>query len=279
MSTAVTLDASTFEYVRKLVLDHSAIALEPSKGYLVESRLLPLARELGLNTLSDLAAQLRGRPFGRMHAQVVEAMTTNETSFLRDVHPFEALRNEVLPPLIASRASKRALRIWSAASSSGQEPYTIAMLLREHFPAVRDWDVQIFGSDLSEQMLDRCRKAEYSQLEVNRGMPAQWLVKYFEKAGQIWRLRDEVRKAVRFQKINLIEQWPALPTMDVIFMRNVLIYFTPETKRQILQRTQRQLAPDGTLFLGGAESTFGIDDAWQRVNHGKTSSYRLAVSQ
>jgi chemotaxis protein methyltransferase CheR len=236
---------------------------------------LPLARELGLNTLSDLAAQLRGRPFGRMHAQVVEAMTTNETSFLRDVHPFEALRNEVLPPLIASRASKRALRIWSAASSSGQEPYTIAMLLREHFPAVRDWDVQIFGSDLSEQMLDRCRKAEYSQLEVNRGMPAQWLVKYFEKAGQIWRLRDEVRKAVRFQKINLIEQWPALPTMDVIFMRNVLIYFTPEIKRMLLGRVKKLLAPDGALFLGGAETTIGIDDSWKRTNHGKTSTYRL----
>jgi chemotaxis protein methyltransferase CheR len=277
MSSAVQpLDPPSFEYMRKLVHDHSAIALESSKEYLVESRLLPLARHMSLASVRELITHLRARPFGSIHAQVVEAMTTNETSFFRDLHPFEALRKDVLPPLLAARRARKTLTIWSAACSSGQEPYTIAMLLREHFPELGNWNVQIIGSDLSQQMLDRAEEGCYTQHEVNRGLPAAMLVKYFQKSGLHWQVKPEIRGMVRFVRMNLIEPWPNLSTVDVLFLRNVLIYFTPDTKRQILKLVRRHLATDGSLFLGGAETTLGIDNSWERVNHGKMSTYRLA---
>jgi len=260
--------------VRRLVHDVAAIALEPSKGYLVESRLAPVAKAHGHGTIAELVAALRARPFDALHAQVVEAMTTNETSFFRDLHPFEVLRDVVLPELIARRAATRTLRIWSAACSSGQEPYTIAMLLAEHFPQLAEWNVQILGTDLAQSVLDKAQRGQYTQLEVSRGLPAKLLVKYFDRAGLYWRIKPEIARRVRFQRVNLIEPWPPLATLDVIFMRNVLIYFNPETKRELLGRARKLLARDGTLFLGGAETTLGIDDAWQRVNHGKTSTYR-----
>jgi chemotaxis protein methyltransferase CheR len=272
------LDLPSFEYVRKLVREHSAIALESGKEYLVESRLLPLARHMSLASVSELVTQLRSKPFGSLHTQVVEAMTTNETSFFRDLHPFEALRKDVLPPLLAARRARKSLTVWSAACSSGQEPYTIAILLREHFPELANWNVQIIGSDLSQQVLDRAAEGCYAQHEVNRGLPAAMLVKYFQKSGLQWRVKPEIRRIVRFVRLNLIEPWPALPVIDILFLRNVLIYFTPDTKRQILDIVRRQLAADGSLFLGGAETTLGIDNAWERVNHGKASTYRLACN-
>jgi chemotaxis protein methyltransferase CheR len=273
-TTSLPLDLPSFEYVRKLVHDSSAIALEPNKGYLVESRLLPLARQRGLLSVRELVAQLKSGPFGALHRQVVEAMTTNETSFFRDLHPFEALQKDVLPPLLLARSPRKTLTIWSAACSSGQEPYTIAILLRERFPQLVDWNLQIIGSDLSQQILDRAACGNYAQHEVNRGLPASLLVKYFQKSELHWQIKPEIRKMVRFVRINLIEDWPALPVIDVIFLRNVLIYFTPDTKRQILQRVARQMSSDGALFLGGAETTLGIDAEWERVNHGKTATYR-----
>jgi chemotaxis protein methyltransferase CheR len=273
-SDTLTLDPPNFEYVRKLVHDHSAIALEPGKEYLVESRLLPLARKTGLTTVRELVARLRRGPIGALHAQVVEAMTTNETSFFRDHHPFEALRKEVLPALIAARGTRQSLAIWSAACSGGQEPYSVAILLREYFPQLRDWHVQIIASDLSQNVLDRAVQGRYSQLEVNRGLPAPLLVKYFRQSGRHWEIAPEVRKLVRFTRLNLAEPWPPLPLFDVVLLRNVLIYFTPETKRRILPRIRRQLAADGALLLGGAETTLGIDDGWTRINHGQTSTYR-----
>jgi len=277
MSSATpTLDSPSFEYVRKLVHDNSAIALEQDKGYLVESRLSPLARQMGLRSLHELVCQLRSKPFGDLHVQVVEAMTTNETSFFRDVHPFEALKKDVLPPLLAARSAKKALTIWSAACSSGQEPYTIAILLREHFPQLKNWDVQIYASDLSQQMVERAQTGVYSQHEVNRGLPATLLIKHFQKTGLQWQINPDLRGLLRFARINLIKPWPHLPTVDVVFLRNVLIYFNAETKRQMLEKIRRQLAPDGALFLGGAETTLGIDSSWQRVDHGKTATYRIA---
>jgi chemotaxis protein methyltransferase CheR len=280
MSTAAPiLDPPTFEYVRKLVLEHSAIALEPTKDYLVESRLAPLARQNGLASLGDLVARLRGQPYGELHAAVVEAMTTNETSFFRDIHPFEALKKDVLPQLVAARSHCKSLNIWSAACSTGQEAYSLAILLAEHFPQLADWNVQIIASDLSQQVLERARAAEYTQLEVNRGLAASLLVKHFEQDGLRWRVKPEIRRRVRFLRLNLIQPWPYLPTFDVVFLRNVLIYFTPETKRQLLRQLQRRMAGDGVLFLGGAETTLGIDDSWERVCHGKASSYRLAPAR
>jgi chemotaxis protein methyltransferase CheR len=273
-STARPLDLPAFEYVRKLVREHSAIALEANKTYLVETRLLPLAHRKGLSSVDDLVRQLKSQAFGELHSQTIEALTTNETSFFRDIQPFEALRKDVLPPLIASRSASKTLHIWSAACSTGQEPYTIAILLAEHFPALHDWQIRIIGSDLAQSVLDRAQAAEYSQFEVNRGLPAPLLVKYFEKRGLHWHVKPEIRRRVSFLRINLIEPWPSFPPLDIVFLRNVLIYFELETKQQVLGQLRRRLAPDGALFLGGAETTLGIDGAWERICHGKSSTYR-----
>jgi chemotaxis protein methyltransferase CheR len=270
------IDEPAFEYVRKLVRDQAAIALEPNKQYLVESRLLPLARRHGWQSVRELVAQLRGRPISDLHAQVVEAMAISETSFFRDGHPFEALAEGVLPSLIAARQTTRTLAIWSAACSTGQEPYSIALLLAERFPQLASWKIQIHATDLSRSALDQAAAGEYTQLEVSRGLPEHLLAKYFAKSGARWSLRPEIRQRVQFTRANLIEPWPRLPPLDIVLLRNVLIYFTPEAKRDILARLKRRLAGDGVLLLGGAETTLGIDDDWRRDSHGKTSLYRLA---
>ncbi len=273
--TTATLDAATFDYVRTLVHERSAIALEPTKGYLVESRLMPIAKQRGHHSLAEMVSHLRNKPYGELHAQVVEAMTTNETSFFRDAHPFEALKTAVIPELIQKREATKTLNIWSAACSTGQEPYTIAITLRETFPQLANWRIQILATDLSSQVLEKAASATYSQAEINRGLPAPVLVKYFQKVGLQWQLKPEIRSQVQFQRMNLIEPWPAFAKMDVVFLRNVLIYFTPETKAKILAQVRNRLAADGSLFLGGAETTIGIDESFVRCNHGKTITYRL----
>lgn len=274
IAASPSIDATSLAYIRKLVLDCSAIALEESKGYLIESRLTPLARKHGHTLLTDLITHLRRTPHGALHEQVVDAMTTNETSFFRDMHPFDALKGFLLPELIERRGKHRKLNIWSAACSSGQEPYTISILLRENFPELAAWDVTIHATDLSREMLDRAAAGSYNQAEVNRGLPAPLLVKHFDRQGLNWIIKPELRKPVRFQSLNLAAAWSALPTMDIVFMRNVLIYFTPDTKRAILDKVYRQLAPDGTLLLGGAETTLGLNDQFERVVLGKTTVYR-----
>lgn len=277
-ATAVNIDGPSFDFVCKLVLDRSAIALEPTKGYLVESRLLPLARKHGLINVRDLVSQLRRTPYGALHDQVVDAMTTNETSFFRDLHPFESLRTTILPDLIELRSSRRTIQIWSAACSSGQEPYSLALLIREHFPQVASWTVKIHATDLSHEMLTRAAAGRFSQAEVNRGLPAPLLVKHFERDGLDWVVKPAIRQMISFQRLNLIENWATLPTMDIICMRNVLIYFTPDTKRQILKKVHRQLAKDGTLLLGGAETTLGLHDQFDRVSLGKSTVYRHSAA-
>ncbi len=272
------MNEGDFDYVRKLVLERSAIVLESGKGYLAESRLVPLAREAGMGSIDELVKRLRAERFGDLHVKVVEAMTTNETSFFRDLHPYDAMRTTIVPELMRKRASARALRIWSAASSSGQEPYSLAIMVREHFPALADWRVEIFATDLSSEMVRRAQAGLYSQIEVNRGLPIALVVKYFEKKGVQYELREDVRRMVEFRKMNLAEPWPRLPEVDVVFMRNVLIYFDVETKRAILERVRRVLRPDGCLFLGGAETTINLDTAFERVQVEKASCYRLRTS-
>jgi chemotaxis protein methyltransferase CheR len=276
----MALGEREFDYIRALVHERAAIVLEPGKSYLVESRLMPLARAEGLATVAELIARLKSARSGRLHRLVVEAMTTNETSFFRDVRPFEALRHVVLPELIARRAAARRLSFWCAAASSGQEPYSLAMLLREHFPQLGDegWTLRLLGSDISEAMVERAREGRYRQLEVNRGLPAALLVKYFDKVGVEWRLREDVRRMVEFFPLNLADDWPPLPPMDVILARNVLIYFDVETKRAVLARMRRLLQPDGYLFLGGAESTLNLDDAFERVMICGAACYRVRPS-
>lgn len=269
------LSMPEFNYVRRLVLDQSAIVLEEDKGYLVESRLLPLARREGFASLNLLVQKMQAEPVNGLHHKAVEAMTTNETSFFRDFHPFEALKKVVLPELIAKRATERALTIWCAASSSGQEPYSLSMLIRENFPQLASWKVRILATDLSTDILARAREGRYSQLEVNRGLPANLLVKYFQKRGCDWYLRDDIRGMVEYQVVNLSNAWPVLPPMDIVMIRNVLIYFGVETKKAILSRVRRVLKPDGYFFLGGAETTFSIDDSYERVEFERATCYRI----
>jgi chemotaxis protein methyltransferase CheR len=271
----MTLSTPEFNYIRHLVLTHSAIVLEEDKGYLVESRLSPLARREGFASLSLLVQKLQAEPVHGLHHRAVEAMTTNETSFFRDFHPFEGLKKFVLPDLIARRATERELSIWCAASSSGQEPYSIAMLVRENFPQLASWKVRILATDLSTEILARAREGRYSQLEVNRGLPASMLVKYFQKRGCDWYLRDEIRNMVDYQIVNLASAWPALPPMDIVMIRNVLIYFGMETKKGILAKARRVLKPDGYFFLGGAETTFSIDDSFERAPFERATCYRI----
>jgi chemotaxis protein methyltransferase CheR len=210
-----------------------------------------------------------------LQSKVIEAITTNETSFFRDIHPFETLKDAILPQLLESRKNERTLNIWSAASSSGQEPYSIAMLIRENFPELLDWKINFIASDISEKMLSRCRSGKFSQLEVNRGLSASLLVKYFEKTGAAWFIKEQLRKMIHFQQINLSREFPYLPKMDIIFMRNVLIYFDIETKKKVLNQLISVLQPDGFLFLGAAESTINLDSSFERTSYKHSGCYRL----
>ncbi len=254
-------------FVADLVRRQSANVLDATKGYLVEARLTPVARERGFASVSTLIAELRASRHGPLHELVVDRMTTNETSFFRDVRPFTVLERHVLPELIERRAAQRSLTIWSAACSSGQEPYTIAMLLRDRFPqVVRDWNVRIVASDLSSAMLARAAAGRFSQLEVNRGLPAPMLVRYFSRVGTEWQISDEIRQMIEFRAINLVQPWPFLPMLDVVFLRNVLIYVDVPTKQVVLDRVRQVLRPDGSLFLGAAETTLNLDDRFERCS-------------
>lgn len=269
------LEASDFGFISNLVQKSSAIVLEPEKNYLVESRLLPVARREGFATISELVTRLRATPLNGLHHKVVEAMTTNETSFFRDINPFEALRKVVLPEVLQRRAAERRLQIWCGACSTGQEPYTIALILREHFGAYGDWKVGIVASDLSTDVLARAREGRYSQLDVNRGLPVPLLLKYFQRLGMEWQVKEEVRRLVEFRQLNLIDASWGIPLADIVFLRNVLIYFDLSTKKSILKKIRQVLHPDGYLFLGGAETTMNLDDSFERVTFERAGYYRL----
>lgn len=269
------ISAETYAYVRELVYRRAAIVLEAGKEYLVEARLGPVARQAGLPSIDDLVRKLRGDEKGPLVTQVVEAMTTNETSFFRDVHPFESLKAKILPDLVAARSATRSLKIWCAAASTGQEPYSIAMTIKEHFPQLDSWNVSIVATDINATVLGRARAGIFRPLEVNRGLPAPMLVKYFEREGADWRIKPSIRQMVSFQELNLLEtQWPIFGGQDLVFIRNVLIYFDVPTKRQILGRIRKVLRPDGFLFLGGAETTVNIDDEYQSMRVGQSLCYQ-----
>ncbi len=276
--------ATSFEFVRTLVRKRSGIVLGAEKDYLIQARLTTLSRKEGFDSITELLDQTKALldqldedGHHGLGEKVVDALTTNETSFFRDQHPFECLRNHVLPDLLPRRAAERSLKIWSAACSTGQEPYSVAMVLQEHFPELRDWPVQLIASDLSTKCLERARQGRYSQMEVSRGLPAPRLAKFFSRRGLDWVVHDELRRMIDFRQINLQDQDLdlALPQLDVVFLRNVLIYFDKETSQQILGRIRRVLRPDGYLFLGGAETTLFLDDAFERVPLNQASCYRL----
>jgi chemotaxis protein methyltransferase CheR len=249
--------------------------LDAGKGYLVQARLLPLAKSLGMSSIDELVVELQKHPDGRLADEIVDAMTTNETSFFRDTVPFDALRADIIPQLLQARASSRRLSIWCAACATGQEPYSIAMLLREHFRSLRDWDIRILASDISHSALAQATDGRYGEVEIRRGLPPALRDKYFRRTGTTWWIADEIRSMVSFRLVNLIGDWPPLPRMDIVLLRNVMVYFETETKRQVLARVRGQLCTDGYLFLGGAETTLLLDDAFTRIQNGRYSYYRL----
>jgi chemotaxis protein methyltransferase CheR len=271
----VTIDREGFEYVSTLVRNDAGLVLETGKEYLVEARLRPLAQEAGLTSVQAFIQRLRTPSGSPMRRRVIEAMTTNETSFFRDVHPFESLKKRILPLVIASRREERRLNIWSAACSTGQEPYTIAMIIKEHFPELASWSCRIIATDLSREVLARAQAGRYSQLEVNRGLPVQYLSRYFVRDKLDWEIKKDLRAMVEFVEMNLTRAWPPLPRVDIIFLRNVLIYFDVGVKRQIFEGMHRQLRHDGYLLLGNCETTLGIHDGYERLPDDKGGWHRV----
>ncbi|MFO0593306.1 MAG: protein-glutamate O-methyltransferase CheR [Polyangiaceae bacterium] len=267
---------ATFARIQTLVRDRSAIVLEPGKEYLVEARLSPIARAHGLANIDELCLRVE-RGHRQLEDDVVEAMTTNETSFFRDYYPFAALREQIIPEMRTLRGSQRRLDIWCAASSTGQEPYSIAMLLADHFPdLVATWNINILATDLSRAVLSKARAGRYRQPEVNRGTEAQHLINHFTRDGMDWVLKDHIRKMVRFEPLNLIGNWPMMGPFDLIFVRNVLIYFDADAKCKILDRAAGRLQRDGYLFLGGAETPPTNHTLFERLPLPRAGAYRLA---
>ena len=254
-----------FDFLRKLLRDRSGLVLSAEKQYLAESRLLPVARRKGLASLAELIAQLRTQPAGQLSTDVVEAMTTNETFFFRDKVPFDNFRDLIVPAMIAARAREKRIRIWCAAASTGQEPYSLAMALKELGPAVAGFRIEIIATDLSGEVLERAKSGLYSQFEVQRGLPIQLLLKYFTQTGDQWQIAADIRSMVQFRTLNLLNDFSPLGTFDVVFCRNVLIYFDQETKIGVFNRIARQVPDDGYLVLGAAETVVGLTNAFKPV--------------
>jgi len=271
----MSVTRNEFEYVRSLIRQRAGIVLEEGKEYLVESRLSPLAEQEGCNSLGEYLGRMQRDTFNRSHRKLIHAMTTNETLFFRDIRPFELLRSRIVPDLIAARENQRCLTFWSAACSTGQEPYTIAMILREYFPQLLGWNLRIIASDLSPDVLARAVCGRYSQLEVNRGLPVKFLVKYFSRDRDNWQIHEEIRRMVEFREMNLAEEWSFLPKIDVVFLRNVLIYLNRETKGKILSNVASRLPPDGYLFLGSAETTLNLAEEFEPLPAITTGCYRV----
>ena len=251
-----------YEYLRKLLKDNSGLDLSADKQYLIESRLLPLARKTGVAGISELVQKMKGGS-APLVTQVVEAMTTNETFFFRDKVPFDHFRDSIMPEILQARAARKSIRIWCAAGSTGQEPYSLAMCLKEMSGALSGWRVEIIATDLSQEVLEKSKAGIYSQFEVQRGLPIQLLVKYFKQTGELWQVNADLRAMVQHRQLNLLHDFSQLGTFDVIFCRNVLIYFDQDTKINIFNRLAKQMEPDGFLVLGAAETVVGLTDVFK----------------
>jgi len=269
-----TLTPHDLNYCRKFIHEQAGIRLDERKDYLFESRLSVVLKEFGFDSMSELVTSLQEPKSTPLRQRVIDAMTTNESSFFRDEHPFEALQKFVLPTLMEARQSKRELSIWCAACSTGQEPYSLAVMLRDAVPELANWRVRILATDLSNRVLAKARAGIYTDVEARRGMPDNLRERYFEPHGGDWRVSDQVREMVEFREFNLINPWPALPTMDIAFLRNVLIYFDVETKTSVLGKMRNVLAPDGLLCLGAAETVLGIRQDYRPARLGRATFYR-----
>jgi len=270
----LSISADDFQTVQKFLLENSGIALAAGKEYLVEGRLQSLIYSEEFDDIHALVVKLRGN--GDLGRKVVEALATNETSFFRDKHPFETLKTAVIPDLFNKPELGKQITIWSAASSSGQEPYSLAMLLADSFAWATDWQIKIIASDISEEMLAKCRAGLYSQFEISRGLPPHYLPRFFQRAESQWQAKAEIRERIDFRTLNLCESWGGLPKMDIIFMRNILIYFEADTKKAILEKIPKVLKPGGYLFLGSGEVPVGLEDRFQSTDFSTSACFKLA---
>ena len=270
----------SYRSLSEILLKRIGLVLGDGKDYLLTSRLTPIAEKNGMSSLDALISAVQRPANARLLESVVDAMTTNETSFFRDGKPFETLFKEVLPKLMQRRQTRR-IRIWNAACSTGQEPYSILMGISERIPELLNWDLSITATDVSPTVLEKARSGIYNHFEVQRGLPALYLVKYFEQKERDYQLKQDLRRRVRFSPLNLLEPFKRIGEQDIIFVRNVLIYFDPEVKREILNRMAQCLAPDGCLFLGSTESILGLTDSLQRAKNCSTTVFcrQEAVSE
>lgn len=268
-ASVAAIDPMNYKFLQEHVYSHAGIVLEGDKHYLFESRLTPIVRQLGLESIDDLCVLIQSSRQPEVNHRVVEAMTTNETYFFRDPSHYDAIRTVLLPRLIKERGDTKRLRFWSAASSTGQEAYSLAMLLIE--AGLSDWNIQILGTDFSSQVVERARSAKYQQIEVNRGLPAVLLIKHFRRSGTDWNLSDEVRRMVSFEIIDLRKSMRALGPFDLVFCRNVMIYFDAMTKMSILKELHGTLNRGGWLLLGGAETAFGVEECFEKLTVGNAT--------
>ncbi len=264
-----------YDYLRRVLKEHSGLDLSVDKQYLLDSRLLPLSRKYGLPGIAELVQKMKGGS-AEITSQVVEAMTTNETFFFRDKTPFDHFRNAIMPEILHARAGRRSVRIWCAAGSTGQEPYSLAMCLKEMGAALAGWRIEILATDLSQEVLEKSKAGIYSQFEVQRGLPIHFLVKYFTQSGETWQVKPELRAMVQHRQLNLLHDFSQLGTFDVIFCRNVLIYFDQDTKVSVFHRLAKATEADGFLVLGAAETVVGLCDAF-RPHPERRGLYRPSV--
>ncbi len=268
------INPEQFRFFSDMVRQTSGISLQKGKEYLLESRLNELARVLGLRSIDELYRKTKFQPTPKLKEQIIEAMTTNETYFFRDQHPFDSLKNHVIPELMELRKKERRMKFWSAACSTGQEPYSIAMILKEHFQALSSWKVEIIASDISQQAIDKGRNGRFTQVEVNRGLPIQLLIKYFKQNGAFWMVNDTLKGLIKFRKVNLMGPFIGVSGMDVIMCRYVLIYFDQKTKKDILVKLVKALNPGGYLFLGATETPVGLPPTMKRKVFGRSTCWQ-----
>ncbi len=259
------MNPDVFNFISEFLRSKSGLVLTPEKSYLLESRLTPIARRLELGGVEELILRVKTKNESDLVTEVVEAMTTNESFFFRDIKPFDLFRDHVLPHLLEARASSKSFRIWCAAASSGQEPYSLAITLMEQKMKLAGWRYDILGTDISRNILAKAKEGVYSQFEVQRGLPISLLVKYFSQEGDKWRIKPEVQEKVKYDYFNLLDSAASLGKFDVVFCRNVLIYFDQKTKGEVLSRIAGLMPPDGMLFLGGAETVLGVSDAFKPI--------------
>jgi chemotaxis protein methyltransferase CheR len=274
VDTATQITPADFQYVCDLARRLAAMEMDNGKEYLVQSRLAPLASDSGCRDLSEFVHRVRMEETGPLAGKVIDALTTNETLFFRDCHPFEALRKVIIPELMERRRAERRLSIWSAAASTGQEAYSFCIMLKENFPDLINWQVELIGTDISPTALAQAREARYSKIEINRGLAAPLLIRYFQQQDTRWVLREDIRKMVQFREMNLAGSWYGLPVFDLVLIRNVMIYMSLETRRKILRNLRDHIAPDGYLLLGSSENLLQTDEGFDPVEVDNSLFYK-----